>query len=88
MFLYHVCSVYYINLLLYMLYKYATYNVAILRIFIQIVTSLTRLMRKTDLVGVLVSILDRGKRLEGMSHDRRVWLVINVILISSRVATI
>ena len=38
---------------------------------------------------MLVSMLDRGKRLEGTSRDRGVKsLVINVVLISSRVATI
>ena len=37
---------------------------------------------------MLVSMLDKGKRLECMSRDRRIRLVINVVLISSRVATI
>ena len=38
---------------------------------------------------MLVSMLDRGKRLEDMSHDKRVKsLVINVILTSSKFATI
>ena len=38
---------------------------------------------------MLVSMLDRGKRLEYMSCDKRVKsMVINIILISSRVATI
>ena len=43
---------------------------------------------KAGPMGVLVSILDRGKRPECMSRDRRVRLVINVVLISSKVATI
>ena len=33
-------------------------------------------------------MLDRGKRLKYMSRDKKVRLVINVILISSRSATI
>ena len=38
---------------------------------------------------MLGSMLDKGKRLEYMSHDKRVKsLVINVILISSKVANI